>query len=187
MNYSVFDTFPNLETERLTLQLHEESNVDDLFELRSDTDVMAFMDKPPAKDKAVVLERIRSIRKDFEDKNGINWTIKLKGSDEVIGYMSLWRIDHTNHRVEIGYALKKTYWQKGIAYEAGRRILDFGFNELQAHSIMANINPLNKGSEALLLKLGFRQEAYFREDFYFDGKFLDTAIFSILVSDWQAS
>ncbi len=185
MNYKVFESFPDLVTERLTLQLHEERDVDSLFELRSDPDVMAYMDMPMATDKSVVLERIREIRKDFQDKKGINWTIKLKNSSVAIGYMSLWRIDHANHRAEIGYALQKEYWKKGISFEAAKKVIDFAFDELKVHNIMANINPKNKSSEGLLLKLGFRQEAYFREDFFFEGKFTDSAIFSLLVSDWK--
>lgn len=185
MDYSVFDAFPNLETERLTLQLHSEADVDDLFILRSDPVVMQYMDQPPAKDKKVVLDRIKEIRQDFKDKTGINWTIKIKGSAEAIGYMSLWRIDHSNQRVELGYALKKEYWKKSISMEAATAVINFAFNDLKAHSIMANINPLNKGSEALLLKLGFKQEAYFRENYHFDGKFLDSAIFCMILSDWN--
>jgi len=185
MDYSIFDTFPNLTTERLTLQLHEESDVDDLFILRSDPQVMTYMDKPVATDKSVVLQKIKEIRQDFAEKKGINWTMKLKNSNEVIGYMSLWRIDYTNHRVEIGYALKKEYWKQGLTFEAAKNVIDFAFNKLKAHSVMANINPENKGSESLLLKLGFKQEAYFREDFFFQGEFLDSAIFSLLVSDWD--
>jgi len=185
MDYSVFDTFPNLSTKRLTLQLHEESDVGDLFILRSDPQVMTYMDKPPSKDKSEVLERIKEIRQDFADQKGINWTIKLKNSNEVIGYMSLWRIDHQNHRVEIGYALKKEFWKQGISFEAAKKVIDFAFYKLKAHSIMANLNPLNKSSEALLLKLGFKQEAHFREDYYFDGKYMDSAIFCLLESDWK--
>lgn len=105
MNYKVFDSFPNLTSKRLTLQLHQKDDVDDLFILRSDPDVMQYMDQPAAKDKSVVLDRIKEIQQDFKDKKGINWTIKLKGESEAIGYMSLWRIDHSNHRVELGYAL----------------------------------------------------------------------------------
>lgn len=185
MDLSVFDSFPNLTTERLTLQLHELSDAEDLFILRSDPKVMTYMDKPPAENISVVIERIKDIRKDFENQKGINWTIKIKNSSEAIGYMSLWRIDHQNHRAELGYALKKEYWKQGISYEAAEKVIDFAFHNLKVHSIMANINPLNKGSEALLKKLGFRQEAYFREDFYFNGKFLDSAIFSLLQSDWK--
>lgn len=186
MDYGVFDTFPNLTTKRLSLQLHEETDLDDLFILRTDPSVMQYMDKPIPTDKSIVLQRIKEIRQDFIDRKGINWTIKLKNTPEVIGYMSLWRIDHTNHRVEIGYALKKEYWGKGITYEAACRIIDFAFQDLKAHSIMANINPENKASEALLIKLGFKKEAHFREDFYFKGRFLNSAIFCLLESDLKA-
>jgi len=187
MNYQVFKSFPTLTTERLTLQLHEEDDAEDLFILRSDPKVMTYMDQPPAKDKSVVLKRIREIRRDFDLQKGINWTIKLKNSNEAIGYVGLWKIDHTNHRVELGYALKKEYWRKGISHEAIERIIDFAFDDLKAHSIMANINPANKASEGILLKLGFRQEAYFREDFYFEGQFLDSAIFCLLERDRSGS
>lgn len=183
MDYTVFDSFPKLYTDRLTLQLHEEADLDDLYLLRTDPKVMTYMDKPIPTDKSEVLNRINGIRQDFKDKKGINWTIKIKNSSEVIGYMSLWRIDHTNHRVEIGYALKHKFWKQGISLEAAQIVINFAFNKLKAHSIVANINPKNKGSEALLQKLGFKQEAYFREDFYFDGKYLDSAIFCLLESD----
>jgi len=186
MNYSVFDSFPQLTTQRLTLQLHKESDVDDLYELRSNPQVMTYMDKPLAQDKSVVLKRIRTIREDFENRRGINWTIKLKELRETIGYMSLWRIDHTNHRAELGYALKPSFWGQGIAIEAAKSVIDFAFDELQVHSIMANVNPQNTASQKLLLKLGFQKEAHFREDFYFNGKFLDSCIYGLLLSDWRS-
>ena len=45
---------------------------------------------------------------------------------------------------------------------------------------MAYVNPANDASKLLLISLGFKQEAYFRENYYFNGKFLDTAIFCII-------
>lgn len=183
MDYTVFDTFPELNTDRLMLRLHTKEDADDILELRSDPDVMKYMDQHPPKDKTEVLANIKEIHKDFKDKKGINWTIKLKGSTEAIGYMSFWRIDHSNHRLEMGYALKKSHWNKGIAIEAGKAAIDFAFEKLKAHSIMANINPKNIASEALLQKLGFQKEAYFRENYHFDGQFLDSAIYCLLKSD----
>ena len=47
-------------------------------------------------------------------------------------------------------------------------------------SIEAHINPVNAGSAAILEKMGFVREAYFKEDFYFRGKFLDSAVYSLL-------
>ena len=167
------------------MQLHKESDLEDLFMLRTDPKVMEYMDAPIPEDKTVVLKRIKEIRQDFKDQKGINWTIKLKNSNQAIGYIGLWKIDHQNHRVEIGYALKSEYWKQGITHEAAKKVFDFTFYELKAHSIMGNINPENVASKGFLLNLGFKQEAYFREDYYFNGKFQDSAIFCLLESDWK--
>ena len=185
MNFSVFDRFPEFSTERITLQQFELSDADAHHQLLTDPEVMMYMDGPMPKDKEEVHGKIEQIIKDFEEQKGIIWTIKLKNQSDMLGYFGFWRIDRKNHRVEMGYALKKEYWKQGIATEAARLAIDFAFNEFNVHSICANINPSNAPSRALLMKLGFRQEAYFREDYYFNGKFMDSAIFSLLVSDWK--
>jgi ribosomal-protein-alanine N-acetyltransferase len=48
------------------------------------------------------------------------------------------------------------------------------------HSIEANINPDNLASANLLEKNGFKKEAHFRENFYYNGKFLDSLIYSLV-------
>jgi ribosomal-protein-alanine N-acetyltransferase len=58
--------------------------------------------------------------------------------------------------------------------------LKYGFNTVGLHSIEANIAPENIASARLLEKAGFVREAYFRENLFFNGRFLDTVIYSIL-------
>jgi ribosomal-protein-alanine N-acetyltransferase len=53
---------------------------------------------------------------------------------------------------------------------------------MKLHSIEAHINPANTASATLLGKTGFTREAYFKEDFFFKGEFINTAIYSLLVS-----
>jgi ribosomal-protein-alanine N-acetyltransferase len=62
-------------------------------------------------------------------------------------------------------------------------LIDFGFNDLRIHSIEANVNPKNEKSVQLLEKLNFKKEAYFRENYFFNGKFVDSIIYSLLESD----
>jgi len=121
----------------------------------------------------------------FDNKKGINWILKLKDSREAIGYMGLWRIDKKNNRGEIGYALKKKHWNKGLATEAAKCIINYGFDSIKLHTIMANTNPLNTASQSLLIKLGFIKEAHFRQDYYFDGEYLDSAIYGLIKEDWK--
>ena len=64
--------------------------------------------------------------------------------------------------------------------EAAKKTIDFGFREMGLHSIEANINPNNLRSTKMLEKCGFVKEAHFRENYYYDGKFLDSVIYSLL-------
>ena len=63
------------------------------------------------------------------------------------------------------------------------KIVRFGFNEMKLHSIEANVNPENERSKKVLEKIGFKKEAYFRENYLFDNKFLDSIIYSMLEKD----
>ena len=64
--------------------------------------------------------------------------------------------------------------------EALLKVIDYGFDQLKLHSIEANINPSNIASAALLTGNRFIKEAYFKENFYFDGHFLDSEIYSLI-------
>ncbi|MDO8550886.1 MAG: GNAT family protein [Ignavibacteria bacterium] len=51
---------------------------------------------------------------------------------------------------------------------------------MKLHSIEGTVNPNNLPSIKLLEKNNFIREAYFKENFYYNGKFLDTAIYSLI-------
>ena len=108
------------------------------------------------------------------------WAITLQPDNKLIGTVCLFKIERENFRCEVGYMLHPDFHRKGIMTETLKTVLSFGFNVLKVHSIMADVNPANDASQLLLLSLGFEQEAYFRENYYFNGKFLDTAIFCII-------
>ncbi|MBP6649301.1 MAG: GNAT family N-acetyltransferase, partial [Bacteroidia bacterium] len=78
--------------------------------------------------------------------------------------------------------LHPDYQKQGIMAEALLKVLDYGFKTMKLHSVEANVNPENAGSINLLEKSGFVREAYFRENYYYDGKFLDSAIYSLLTN-----
>lgn len=185
MNEKVFDKFPVLQSERLSFVRHSLDHAEDMYALRTNPDVMQYLDVHPPKSIIDIENKIKENISNFDDKVGINWIIKMKGSDEAIGYMGIWRIDKYNNRGEIGYALKKKYWNKGVATEAAKTIINYGFQEMQLHTIKANTNPENKGSQNLLTKLGFLKEAHFRQDYYFDAQYLDSAIYGLIKEEWK--
>ena len=100
--------------------------------------------------------------------------------EKLIGNISFWRIIKQHYRAEIGYMLMPAHWRTGIMKEAILAVHDFGFKQMQLHSIEAHINPANTASAAILEATGYTREAYFKEDYFFQDKFLDTAIYSLL-------
>lgn len=183
INRSVFKTFPKLESERLIFRKMFLNDAKDMHQIRSNDDVMKFMDVKRTKSINDAKEIIRNSLVDFKNEKGITWGIIEKRTNSFIGYLGIFRMQPQHCRGEVGYALKPKYWGKGFMSEALRTIVKFGFDKMNLHSIEANVNLKNKSSKKLLGKLGFRKEAYFRENYLFDGKFLDSEIYSLLERD----
>lgn len=180
-----FTPFPILETPRLRLRQITEEDVPEIFAMRSDKELMRYIDRPLAQTEDDARELLGRINTALEQNNGINWGICLKNDNTLKGVISFWRLDKENYRGETGYMLKSEVQGKGLMKEALAAVLQYGFFTMNLHSVEANINPANKASAALAERMGFVQEAYFRENYYYDGKFLDSAIYSLLVSDFN--
>lgn len=175
-----FDAFPVIETERLRLREIVPDDAEALYRLRRDPEVTKYLDRDNDADISVVHSLILKIRQNFEQGDGINWGVSLKDSPLLIGNIGFWRIDKKNHRAEIGYMLEPAQWSKGLMSEALEVLLQFAFHQMKLHSIEANTAVGNRASHALLEKHGFVKEAHFRENWYYNGKFTDSFIFSKL-------
>lgn len=179
-----FSDFPALATERLVLRRFTDTDAEAILALRSSNDVMRYIDKEKMKDIGEALAFIQRFEDALAKNEGITWAIALKEQpDQLIGSIGLWRIIKEHYRAEVGYALLPAHWGKGIMTEALRACTEYGFGRLRLHSIEAHINAGNAASAGILEKTGFVREAYFREDFFFNGQFRDTAIYSLLSSN----
>lgn len=175
-----FDPFPVLETERLVLRRTTLDDANDYFFLRSSPEAMKHICKPLQKSVEETKELIYKINEMIAFNDGISWSVCLKNNKKMIGSVSFHRIEKDHYRAEIGYMLHPDYWRMGIISEAVEAIINYGFNTLNFHSIEAHIDPTNIGSKKLLQKFSFVKEAYFKENYFFNGKFLDTAVYCLL-------
>lgn len=178
-----FTVFPEMETDRLILREHSLEDAQAWFNLRNNPSVMQYIDRDSPKDIAEVESYINGLISGFEQGESVGWVMALKDNpSKMIGNVVFWRMDLANHRTEIGYLLDPECWRKGLVSEALKAVISFAFEEMKFHSIEANINPKNQASRAILLKHGFVKEAYFKQDYYFNGKFLDSEIYSLITN-----
>jgi ribosomal-protein-alanine N-acetyltransferase len=177
-----FDPFPVLSTERLILRQITENDTNDLFILRSDSRVMQYIDRPLAKSPDDVMKLIQLITDLLNNNEGITWGIVLKSDSKVIGTIGLWRILKEHYRAEIGYLLHPAQQGKGIMQEAFTPILNYGFKTMKLHSIEATVNPENAASIKILERNNFTREAYFKENYFYNGNFLNSAVYSLLTA-----
>lgn len=176
-----FHPFPEIKTERLLLRRLITEDIEEIYKMRSDKNVMKFIGKNPITTMQEAIDFYNLVNDSLHNNTGITWVMALIDSPEkMIGTIGLWRLIKEHFRAEIGYMLMPGYWKKGFAKEAVLRVIQFGFDQLNLHSIEAHIDSKNLASASLLERTGFIREAYFKEDFFFNGAFEDTAIYSLL-------
>jgi len=183
INKSIFKSFPEFESARLFFRKILLSDTKDLLLIRSNDDVMRFMDVIRFESIGDAEKWVQTADESYNKETGINWGIVEKQSNNFIGYFGFWRMIPEHCRAEIGYALKSEYWGKSYMYETIHRLVKFGFEEMNLHSVEANVNPLNERSKKVLERVGFKKEAHFRENYLFNGEFLDSIIYSLLEKD----
>ena len=180
-----FTPFPNLETKRLVLRRVDQNDVAEILALRSDPDTMKFIPRPILKSIEEASEHIKTIDTKLEANEGVNWAITFKEDSKLIGIIGHYRIKPEHFRAEIGYMLLPNFHGKGIISEAVNEVINYGFNVMGLNSIEAIIDPKNTASEKVLQKTGFIKEAHLLENEFFEGRFLDKVIYSILKRNWQ--
>lgn len=182
-----FHPFPVLHTARLTLRRPVSTDVHDLFALRSDPEVMRYIPRPLAQSLKDVHELLWKLDEFVDRGERINWAIEWKETGTVVGMIGYVNLKPEHSRGEVGYSLTKAWWRQGIALEALKAVISWGYDHLGLHSIEAIVDSENPPSICLLEKAGFRREALFREDFFWDGRYRDSVHLGLLQREWEAA
>ncbi|MBB6370840.1 GNAT family N-acetyltransferase [Chryseobacterium shigense] len=156
-----------LETERLILRQLEETDVERMFLLDSNPEVMKYIGVPVLTEQSESLNVIRMIRKQYED-NGIGRLAVIeKETGLLIGWSGLklltQEVNGYKNVIELGYRYLPESWGKGFAMEAAKASLELGFHEMKAEVIYAYAHSENAGSNHILRKLGFEKTSEFTE------------------------
>jgi [ribosomal protein S5]-alanine N-acetyltransferase len=150
-------TFPILTTDRLTLRELLESDVQEIFLLRSDTRVNKYLDRQPCQTVEDALNFIRKINDNIKNNTGFYWAITKADNEKLIGTICLFDFSDELKKCEIGYELLPDYQGQGIMNEALKKVIEFTFQTLGLNTIDAFTHKDNKSSTKLLLKFNFEE------------------------------
>jgi ribosomal-protein-alanine N-acetyltransferase len=161
------------------------NDADSILKYLSDEEVMKYYGLELFQTIEDVLSEISWYQSIFNENTGIRWGITLKGKNGVIGSCGFLNRVPQHYRTEIGFELSKSYWGQGIASEALKAVIKYGFEHLQLHRIEALIEPPNIQTQKLVEKLGFMKEGLLRNYEFTCGKFDDLHMYSLLKQDFD--
>jgi ribosomal-protein-alanine N-acetyltransferase len=181
--------FPTLSTKRLKLVDINLGDTSSLFEHFADQEVVAYYDLKAFKDETQAHELIELFKERFNKQLGIRWVIRFKDNNQFVGTCGFNSWNPKMKSTVIGYDISREYWGRGYATEALREIVKFAFSGGlpcgELNRIQGDTVPGNHASEAVLKKLGFKEEGLLRESGYWKGQFHDLKCFGLIKSEFN--
>ena len=160
------------ETERLILRPFEEKDVDEVFALRSDEEFMRFIRQPQTK-RGETISWMQMLSEKWAAEDIGFCAVIEKETGKFAGWCGLWRLKETKE-IEVGYAIAKNFQKKGYATEAARKMLEYGFCELNLEKIVAVAYPENEASQNVMKRLGMK---YVKTGEFYEKNLVQFAIF----------
>ena len=182
--YAWRDRLPLLETPRLRLRATTPEDAPALLRIFGDPEVMRYWSAPPMADLAAAGALLARIERDFRERTHFTWGVAPREGGELIGTCTLFQLELAHRRAEVGFALGRAQWGRGLAGETLARVLRFAFEILDLHRIEADADPDNARSLRLLEKQGFRREGLMRERWHHLGEVRDGVCLGLLRPEW---
>ena len=176
---------PKLAAPRVALRWLTEADTDALFGIFSNPTVMRYWSTLPMSDIAQAKKLVADIREGFRSRRLFQWGIVRLEDDRLIGTCTLFAINESQGRAEVGYALGHEHWGHGYMKEALTALLDFAFGKLGMRRLEADIDPRNAGSLHAVERLGFRREGVLRERWKVNGELQDSVVLGLLRHEWR--
>lgn len=176
-------------TERLRIRLLTAADTDAVHAYQSRADVCEYLLFEP-RDRATVAQKVAEAAAASRfQQDGDSWRLAVErlSDGSMLGelYFALASTEH--ECAEIGWIFHPDYQGHGYAGESARALLQFGFQVVACHRIVAELTPQNSASVNLCRRLGMREEAYFVQNMKLRGRWEDTGVYAMLGNEWAAA
>ena len=177
--------FPTIDANRISLRWISSQDVDALYSIFGNPEVMRYWSTPPLPDRDAAVDLMNEIQEGFRQQTLLKWGIARRADDALIGTTTLYNLDFSNRRAEMGYALGREHWGQGYMAEALQALLAYCFEVLDLRRIEADVDPRNTASIQTLERLGFQREGFLRERWEVDGEIQDALFYGLLREEWK--
>src|SRR5215471_19990514 len=144
-----------IETLRLILRPFSQDDLDDFAAINADPESMRFIGSGTTQSREQTQIRVNAILDHYTQHGFGLFAMVDKTSGEFAGFCGLQHLDSTSE-IEVGYRLSRRFWGLGLATEAARACLQYGFQELHLEQIVAVIQPGNAASKSVARKIGMK-------------------------------
>ena len=169
--YSVFSDMPRIVTDRLILRQMKACDARDMFEYASNPNTTRYLTWKAHPSVEYTEEYLKYLQTRYAAGDFYDFAVTLKDSGKMIGTCGFTRFHAESNSAEIGYVINPAYHGQGIATEAARAVISFGFSELKLHRIEARHMVGNDASHRVMEKLGMSFEGYHKDAIYVKGEY----------------
>ena len=179
------NSLPTITTPRLIMRWASEDDVDALYEVFSDPRVMRYWSSGPLPNREAAAAMQRDIAEGNRQDTMWKWGLALRETNKLIGTVTLFHLNLSNGRAEIGYAMGSAYWGNGYMNEALTALIIHAFDVLNLRRLEADVDPRNTPSVRTLERLGFQREGFLRERWHVGGELQDALFYGLLRREWH--
>lgn len=168
-----------IDGERVSLRRIEKEDASFIKQNINKSDIRLFVDHRGPTTSRKEEEFIREIN---NDDSRFSFIIMYEG--ERAGFIELKKLLTESRLGEIEIWVDPEYQGEGIGKESSEMIVDFGFNHLNFHKIIAKLHSSNKSSESIWQGLGFDREGRMKKALILEGEWVDALTYGMLREDW---
>ncbi len=162
----VFSNIPNLETERLLLRRIELSDAQDMYEYSCDKELTKYLTWASHTSLSETTRYIRLLEKKYMKGDFWDFGLVFKDTGKFIGTCGFTSFDKDTNSAEIGYVISPEYQRRGLAPEACRAVMKFGFAVFDLDYFAARFIDGNEASRKVMEKLGMEFETTYKNSFF---------------------
>lgn len=173
------NNLPQIETERLILTELKADDIKDIVKYASNKNISDYtLNLPHPYSEQDAIYWINLAHQGLKTETNYIFAIRLKENNQFVGGIGL-NVEKRFNRAEIGYWIAEPFWRKGMATEATKKIIDFGFDKLGLNKLTSSHLAKNPASGKVMQNSGMVKEGELKEHILKKTEYHDLILYGI--------